>query len=462
MTGRRHVDTGYGRGQGAGGERRRRAGGDEPVRGRPAPAGLPAADHGARADLAPSTVTWSTRREAFEDYRRGRRRPGRVRGEAHGLAGGRAGRRDGDGAGPFGVATGACVHPYRPAVLRRRRVDRELLARLRAAVDAAGLWDELGTDWLLLDCELLPWSAKADELIREQYAAVGAAGRAALPAALAALDAAASAAGCRWPTLRDPTRARAANAERVHRRPTGATAGPPRGWTGSGWRRSRCSPARAASYADRDHGWHLALADRLVRGRPGAASRRPGGWSSTLADAAAVAAATAWWLELTGAGGEGMVVKPYAGPAPGRRRRRWSSRASSAGAGSTCGSSTAPTTPSRRTSTGCGDRSLGRKRSLALREYALGLEALDRLAAGEPLWRGTSRCSRSSPGVRAGRPPPLTARPGRVSEPGPGPTARGPEAGGGRVGRVVGWSRRPFGPFHRHPSSRGSPTGTDP
>jgi hypothetical protein len=32
-------------------------------------------------------------------------------------------------------------------------------------------------------------------------------------------------------------------------------------------------------------------------------------------------------------------------------------------------------------------RALGHKRSLALREYALGIEALDRLAAGEPLWR---------------------------------------------------------------------------
>ena len=33
------------------------------------------------------------------------------------------------------------------------------------------------------------------------------------------------------------------------------------------------------------------------------------------------------------------------------------------------------------------DRNLSRKRSLALREYVLGLEALDRLVAGEPLWR---------------------------------------------------------------------------
>ncbi len=33
------------------------------------------------------------------------------------------------------------------------------------------------------------------------------------------------------------------------------------------------------------------------------------------------------------------------------------------------------------------DRKLGHKRSMALREYAVGLEALERAARGEPLWR---------------------------------------------------------------------------
>ena len=37
-------------------------------------------------------------------------------------------------------------------------------------------------------------------------------------------------------------------------------------------------------------------------------------------------------------------------------------------------------------SPGCG-AALGRKRALALREHALGLAALDRVAAGAPLWR---------------------------------------------------------------------------
>ncbi|MGH3400368.1 MAG: polynucleotide kinase-phosphatase, partial [Streptosporangiaceae bacterium] len=46
----------------------------------------------------------------------------------------------------------------------------QVLDRIRAAITAAGLWTELDTDWLVLDAELLPWSAKAGELVRGQYA----------------------------------------------------------------------------------------------------------------------------------------------------------------------------------------------------------------------------------------------------------------------------------------------------
>ncbi|MEU1025416.1 polynucleotide kinase-phosphatase, partial [Streptomyces sp. NPDC005904] len=51
-------------------------------------------------------------------------------------------------------------------------VTEEILARLRAAAGDAGLWEELETDWLLLDAELMPWSLKASGLLRTQYAAV--------------------------------------------------------------------------------------------------------------------------------------------------------------------------------------------------------------------------------------------------------------------------------------------------
>src|SRR6266568_3074910 len=67
------------------------------------------------------------------------------------------------------------------------QLEADFLERVRAAADTAGLFEELASDWLLLDCELMPWSAKAQQLLREQYAAVGAAGRAALAESVTAL-----------------------------------------------------------------------------------------------------------------------------------------------------------------------------------------------------------------------------------------------------------------------------------
>lgn len=103
------------------------------------------------------------------------------------------------------------------------------------------------------------------------------------------------------------------------------------------------------------------------------------------ADADSRAAATAWWSELTEAGGEGMVVKPADGLVRGRRgiaqpglkvRGREYLRIIYG-----------PDYSEPANLTRLRSREVGRKRSLALREYALGLEALDRVARGEPLWR---------------------------------------------------------------------------
>lgn len=55
-------------------------------------------------------------------------------------------------------------------------LEHQFLARLQSAVERSGLWEELATDWLCLDCELMPWSAKAQELLQKQYAPVGNAG----------------------------------------------------------------------------------------------------------------------------------------------------------------------------------------------------------------------------------------------------------------------------------------------
>jgi polynucleotide kinase-phosphatase len=281
-----------------------------------------------------------------------------------------------DGTGVLYTRTG---RPFFPEPAHNAAI----VAELAAATDAAGLYDELGSDWVLIDSELLPWSAKAQSLIREQYASVGAAARAALPVALEILDAAA-ARGLDVGDLRARTAGRldaAGKFTAAYRRYC---------WPTDGLAGVRLAPfavlaSAGATHAARDHGWHLALADRLVAAAPDrlTPTRR---LVVDLADEAATTEATEWWLALTEAGGEGMVVKPYAGLVRGRG-------GTPVQPGLKCRGReylriiygpdyTEPDRLAR-----LRNRSLGRKRGLALREYALGLAALDRVAAGEPLWR---------------------------------------------------------------------------
>lgn len=256
------------------------------------------------------------------------------------------------------------------------------LPRLSAAAAAAGLFDELDTDWLLLDAELLPWSAKAGELIRTQYAAVGAAARAAVPAAVGALEQAA-ASGLDVGELLDRQRRRAADAAaftEVYRRYSWRT----EGLDGVCLAPFQLLASAGASYADRPHAWHLARAERLVAADP-QLFRTTRTVAVELTDPASEAAATGWWEELTASGGEGMVVKPAANLTLGRRgavqpgikvRGREYLRLIYGP------DYTEPQHLER-----LRQRSLGRKRGLASREYALGIEGLERLARGEPLWR---------------------------------------------------------------------------
>ncbi|HEY5834354.1 MAG TPA: polynucleotide kinase-phosphatase, partial [Streptomyces sp.] len=140
------------------------------------------------------------------------------------------------------------------------------------------------------------------------------------------------------------------------------------------------------SLADLPHDRQLALIDRLVEADPTGLLRATGRLLVDTGDDASVAAGVRWWLDLTEAGGEGMVVKPL-----GALVRTESGRLVQPGI--KCRGReylriiygpeyTRPEHLAR-----LRHRSLGHKRSLALREYALGLEALDRLAANEPLWR---------------------------------------------------------------------------
>ena len=257
-----------------------------------------------------------------------------------------------------------------------------VLARLRAAADGAGLWDELRTGWVVLDCELLPWSAKAAELIRRQYAAVGAGARAGLGGAIATLEQAAGR-GLDVGGLLDHQRRRADHVARysdAYRRYV---------WPVAGVEDLRVAPfhvlaAESGVFADRDHRWHLDWCDRLVAQADGWIQRTERRVVD-VTDAASQADAAAWWEAMTAGGGEGMVVKPATFVAQGRRGL--------VQPGVKCrgheylriiyGPEYADPTQIDRLR----GRGLGRKRSLAVREFGLGIEALTRFVRREPLHR---------------------------------------------------------------------------
>jgi len=294
--------------------------------------------------------------------------------------------RDADVArGRFGVdtgETGAIFTRTGRQFLASSDETEAALERARAAITAAGLWAELDTGWLLLDCEFLPWSAKAMELIQRQYAAVGSAARAGLEGAIATLTTAAER-GLDVGALLDGERTRQAHVDdyaAAYRRYV---------WPTAGVTDMRLAPfhvlaAETGVFVDRDHVWHLDLCDRLVAADPDW-FQATGRTVVDLTDPEQQAAAAAWWEELTASGGEGMVVKPLSFLAHGKKgliqpgikcRGREYLRI-------IYGPEYADPTQIDRLR----KRSLGRKRSLAVREFALGVEALERFVRREPLYR---------------------------------------------------------------------------
>jgi protein phosphatase len=137
-------------------------------------------------------------------------------------------------------------------------------------------------------------------------------------------------------------------------------------------------------HARRGHGWHLEVLGRLCDRDP-AVLRPTRSVTVALGDAVSEDAAIAWWLGLTADGGEGMVVKPadaiHQGPKglaqPGVKCRGPEYLRLVYG----------PEYSAEHNLARLRSRSLGHKRSLALREFALGIEGLERFAAREPLYR---------------------------------------------------------------------------
>jgi protein phosphatase len=284
--------------------------------------------------------------------------------------------------GVVGQGCGICYTRTGRRFFDDATLEAALLERVRLACERAGLWERFTTDWLCLDAELLPWSVKAQSLLLQQYAAVGAATRAALDDAVTALTQAAE---------RDSEVEKLR--EMYYQRQQLA------GQYVSTYRRY-CWPVRSiddlkvapfhllatqgAVHTDKPHIWHMEQLANLCRADE-ALLMKTACKVVDVNDDTSVAEGIAWWKDVTERGGEGMVVKPADFIAYGKHgllqpavkcRGREYLRVIYG-----------PTYDLPENLERLRQRGLSRKRNLALREFALGIEALERFATGEPLRR---------------------------------------------------------------------------
>ena len=242
----------------------------------------------------------------------------------------------------------------------------------------------MGTDWVVLDCELMPWSVKAQELLREQYAAVGMAAQVTLTA---------------QKELLQQTAARGIDAgetllrveERLRLAQLYSDSYARYCWPVTSLADIRLAPfhllaSEGRVYTDEDHLWHMKVASRLCQADPALFQlTKHIVVDLNASDASDEIEATQWWDELTSQGGEGMVVKPMAFVASGKRglvQPAMKCRGPEYLRIIYGPEYTLPENIER-----LRNRGLSAKRSLALREFALGIEGLQRFVEREPLYR---------------------------------------------------------------------------
>ncbi len=217
--------------------------------------------------------------------------------------------RDADAARDrFGVEDGKAGIIYtrtgRP-FFRDEAQEAAVIARIATALDQSGLWAELESDWVLLDAEIMPWSAKAQELLRRQYLPTVAAARTSAEVLISALERAKHVPGLE--ELTAAAHLRRDNAIAMGRTIDGYC------WSAETVDDYRIAPfhilaAEGRVFDEAPHVWHMETLARLAAADP---ILQQTGWRLIdPGDAGDREAVIAWWLDHTSAGGEGMVIKP--------------------------------------------------------------------------------------------------------------------------------------------------------
>ena len=255
-----------------------------------------------------------------------------------------------------------------------------LLTHLNQSLSQTGFWRTYSTDWVCLDCELMPWSAKAQELLKQQYAPVGAASQQGLSEAVACLQQARDR-GADVGELLSRYQQRADLAQQyvaAYRRYC---------WPVTTLSDLKLAPFHLLAtegrvHTDQTHDWHMQQIAQITQADPELllATRYK---IIDIKDESNCAEGIAWWETLTAAGGEGMVVKPmdfihrtFKGLAQPAIKCRGSEYLRII---------YGPEYSLPEHLQRLRQRGLSRKRSLALREFALGIEALERFVFQAPL-----------------------------------------------------------------------------
>jgi protein phosphatase len=274
--------------------------------------------------------------------------------------------------------------------------ERAILTRLQKVLSKTGFWNDFDTGWVCIDAELMPWSAKAQKLLQEQYAPVGRAGRNGLSMATGAIKNAINILGAQPPGT-EPQTVQNVNLEELlekfskrHETLLQYTDAYRRYcWDLQSLDDYRIAPfhilaTEGKTWNSENHLVHMENIAKYMTGHDPIFIATDH-LTVDLLDESSVAAGIKWWEEYTGSGGEGMVVKPFdfvamhykelLQPAVKCRGREY-----------------------LRIIYGpeylLGDnlerlkkRGLGKKRNLSLNEFALGMESLERFTGNEPLHR---------------------------------------------------------------------------
>ena len=284
--------------------------------------------------------------------------------------------------GVEGEGIGVCYTRTGRNMFNDPLLEQEFLQRVRDGLTKVGFWESFSTDWVCLDCELLPWSAKAQTLIRDQYAAVGAAAKGALAEVESVLRQAVE-----QRNIDGTEQLLAQVLQKQQQTHKYVQAYRHYCWPVQSVDDLKLAPfhilaTEGAVHTDKPHTWHMEQIHALCKGNEQLLMATPYKVVDT-SNGESVQAAIDWWTELTSKGGEGMVVKPLQFIPFGKGGLLQPAIK--------CRGSEylriiyGPEYDLAENLERLKNRGLTGKRSLALREFALGIEALQRFVAKEPL-----------------------------------------------------------------------------